>query len=79
MNVKSNLYAKYYFELRELFKTCEYEFPARPLSRADEERLEITSVNFRDGIKFSQGGTIPKMANEDKDKDEEEPDPRGIP
>ena len=41
MNVKSNLYAKYYFELRELFKNCEYEFPLQPLTKDEEKRLEI--------------------------------------
>ena len=49
VNVKSNLYAKYYFELRELFKNCEYEFPLQPLTKAEEERLEIRSQSFKVG------------------------------
>jgi hypothetical protein len=57
VNVKSNLYAKYYFELRELFKNCEYEFPAKPLTKSDEERLEISTINFKEGLKKFNGGT----------------------
>jgi hypothetical protein len=64
VNVKSNLYAKYYFELRELFKNCEYEFPAKPLTKSDEERLEISTINFKEGLKKFNGGIIPKMAEE---------------
>ena len=35
VTVKSNLYAKYYFELRGLFKDNEKEFPMKPLDKKD--------------------------------------------
>jgi hypothetical protein len=43
VTVKSNLYAKYYFELRALFKDNEKEFPLSPLDKRDAEKLEINS------------------------------------
>jgi hypothetical protein len=43
VTVKSNLYAKYYFELRALFKDSEKEFPLTPLDKRDAEKLEINS------------------------------------
>jgi len=43
VTVKSNLYAKYYFELRALFKDNEKEFPLIPLDKRDAEKLEINS------------------------------------
>ena len=43
VTVKSNLYAKYYFELRALFKYSEKEFPLIPLDKHDAEKLEINS------------------------------------
>jgi len=36
VTVKSSLYAKYYFELRALFKDNEKEFPLVPIDRSVE-------------------------------------------
>lgn len=41
VTVKPQLYAKYYFELRSLFKDNEKEFPLTPLSNKEAERLEL--------------------------------------
>lgn len=46
--MKSSLYAKYYFELRALFKDNEKEFPLRPLDKKDAEKLEIRSKDYKD-------------------------------
>jgi hypothetical protein len=46
--VKSNLYAKYYFELRGLFKDNEKEFPLKPINKEEAERLEIRSKDYKD-------------------------------
>jgi len=46
--VKSNLYAKYYFELRGLFKDNEKEFPLKPIDKVEAERLEIRSKDYKD-------------------------------
>jgi len=43
VTVKSNLYVKYYFELRVLFKDNEREFPFTPLNKRDADKLEINS------------------------------------
>lgn len=43
INIKPSLYARYYYECRELFKNCEYEFPYDPLTRDEADRLEINS------------------------------------
>ena len=48
MTVKSNLYAKYYFELRALFKDNEKEFPLKPIDKRDAEKLEIRSREYKD-------------------------------
>ena len=48
MTVKSNLYAKYYFELRGLFKDNEKEFPLKPINKEEAERLEIRSKDYKD-------------------------------
>lgn len=48
MTVKSNLYAKYYFELRGLFKDNEKEFPLKPINKDEAERLEIRSKDYKD-------------------------------
>ncbi len=47
MTVKSNLYAKYYFELRALFKDNEKEFPLKALDKRDAENLEIRSNGYK--------------------------------
>ena len=48
VTVKSNLYAKYYFELRALFKDNEKEFPMKPLDKKDAENLELRSKDYKD-------------------------------
>ena len=48
VTVKSNLYAKYYFELRALFKDNEKEFPMRPLDEKDAKSLELRSKGYKD-------------------------------
>lgn len=48
MTVKSNLYAKYYFELRALFKDNEKEFPLKALDKADAEKLELRSKEYKE-------------------------------
>lgn len=48
MTVKSSLYAKYYFELRALFKDNEKEFPLKALDKRDAEKLEIRSKEYKD-------------------------------
>lgn len=42
------MYAKYYFELRALFKDNEKEFPLRPLDKNDADKLEIRSKEYKD-------------------------------
>jgi len=46
--VKANLYAKYYFELRALFKDNEREFPLTPLDKRDADKLEINSKAYKE-------------------------------
>ena len=48
VTVKSNLYAKYYFELRALFKDNEKEFPLKPIDKKEADRLEIRSREYKD-------------------------------
>lgn len=47
MTVKSNLYAKYYFELRALFRDNENEFPMKPLDNKEAELLEVRSKDYK--------------------------------
>jgi len=47
VTVKSNLYAKYYFELRALFKDNEKEFPMKPIDKKDAENLELRSKEYK--------------------------------
>ena len=47
VTVKSNLYAKYYFELRALFKDNEKEFPMKPLDKKDADALELRSADYK--------------------------------
>jgi hypothetical protein len=56
VTVKSNLYAKYYFELRALFKDSEKEFPMKELDRSDMERLEIRSRDYKDQLSEATKG-----------------------
>jgi len=44
------LYAKYYFELRALFRDNEKEFPLKPLDKRDADRLEIRSKDYKDSF-----------------------------
>lgn len=48
VTVKSNLYAKYYFELRALFKDNEKEFPLKPIDQNEAKRLELRSREYKD-------------------------------
>ena len=48
VTVKSSLYAKYYFELRALFKDNEKEFPLVPIDRSEEMKLEIDMFGYRE-------------------------------
>ena len=52
VTVKSSLYAKYYFELRALFKDNEKEFPLVPIDRAEEMKLEIDIEKIRNEVKM---------------------------
>jgi hypothetical protein len=51
VTVKASLYAKYYFELRSLFKDSEKEFPLKPLDPNDMQRLEIRSSKYQNAFK----------------------------
>ena len=48
VTVKSSLYAKYYFELRALFKENEKEFPLVPIDRREELKLEVDLFGYRE-------------------------------
>lgn len=50
VTVKASLYAKYYFELRSLFKDSQKEFPLKPLDDKDSKRLEIRSEKYQDAF-----------------------------
>ena len=54
VTVKSNLYAKYYFELRALFKDNEKEFPMKPLDKKDADNLELRSKDYKDQFQNMQ-------------------------
>ena len=41
------MYAKYYFELRALFKDNEKEFPMKPLDQKDADNLEVRSKDYK--------------------------------
>ncbi|CDW78823.1 n-terminal domain-containing protein [Stylonychia lemnae] len=62
VTVKSNLYAKYYFELRGLFKDNEKEFPLQQINRQDAELLEQRSREYKD-IFEGEGQKAKKKAN----------------
>ena len=51
VTVKASLYAKYYFELRSLFKESEKEFPLRELDSLDSENLERRSSKYQEAFK----------------------------
>lgn len=57
--VKSNLYAKYYFELRALFKDSEKEFPIKPLDKKDADLLEVRSKDYKNHFE----GRAPERLN----------------
>ena len=50
VTVKASLYAKYYYELRELYKYNEKEFPLVPLSVTDMSKLEIRSHKYQEAF-----------------------------
>ena len=51
VTVKASLYAKYYFELRSIFKESEKEFPLRELDSLDSENLERWSSKYQEAFK----------------------------
>jgi len=53
VTVKSNLYAKYYFELRALFKDNEKEFPLKPLEKKDAMALELNSNKYKNSLEVA--------------------------
>ncbi len=50
MIVKASLYAKYYYELRTLYKNSEKEFPLMPLNSIQASSLEIRSHQYQDAF-----------------------------
>jgi len=48
--VKASLYAKYYYELRTLYKDNQKEFPLAPLNNYDAGKLEIRSNKYQDAF-----------------------------
>lgn len=46
VTVKANLYAKYYFEMRALFKDNELEYPKEPIEKHDAIKLEVNSSTY---------------------------------
>jgi hypothetical protein len=50
VTVKASLYAKYYFELRSLFKDSQKEFPLKPLDDKECKNLEIRSEKYQDAF-----------------------------
>lgn len=50
VTVKASLYAKYYYELRTLYKDNEKEFPLTPLNSTDAGRLEIRSHKYQEAF-----------------------------
>ena len=62
VTVKSNLYAKYYFELRGLFKDNEKDFPLQQITEADARLLEQRSREYKD-IFEGEGQKAKKKAN----------------
>ena len=60
MTVKSNLYAKYYFELRALFKDNEKEIPMKPLDKKDADNLELRSKEYKSTF---EGASVPERLN----------------
>ena len=56
VTVKSSLYAKYYFELRALFKDNEKEFPLKPLDQLEAKKLEVRSGKYKDAFEEATRG-----------------------
>jgi len=54
VTVKSNLYAKYYFEMRALFKDNEKEFPLTPLDKREAEKLEVSSRSYKEKFETAE-------------------------
>jgi hypothetical protein len=49
--IKSSVYAKYYFELRTIAERNEINFPLQPLSKAQEDKLEVSSDGMEKKVK----------------------------
>lgn len=50
VTVKASLYAKYYYELRTLYKDNDKEFPLTPLNTVDAGKLEIRSHKYQEAF-----------------------------
>lgn len=50
VTVKASLYAKYYFELRSLYKESDKEFPLAPLDKVEAGKLEIRSNKYQEAF-----------------------------
>ena len=74
VTVKASLYAKYYYELRTLYKDNEKEFPLAPLNNLDAGKLEIRSHKYQDAFsdvtkeKEKMSSTIGSVENIKKEK-----------
>jgi len=74
VTVKASLYAKYYYELRTLYKDNEKEFPLTPLSTTDAGKLEIRSHKYQDAFtdttkeKAKMNSTIGSVESAHKEK-----------
>ena len=70
MTVKSSLYAKYYFELRALFKDNEKEFPLEPLNKKDCVLLEMNSTKYKNDLETKnkeRGATLNSIPSTKKE------------
>lgn len=63
VTVKSNLYAKYYFELRALFKDNEKEFPLKPLDKKDAIQLELNSNKYKNEFEDNAKKNDPSLTD----------------
>jgi len=50
VTVKASLYAKYFFELRTLYKDNDKDFPLAPLNTMEAGKLEIRSHKYQDAF-----------------------------
>lgn len=50
INVPASVYAKYYFDLRQLAEDKDIAFPAEPLSKERAQKLEAMSRLYEDKV-----------------------------